>query len=155
APLSEWQAADDPRSAITLRHLLNMSSGLRCTGQDDPRERWADGLPQHFLPYVEPIDVRAFATRRPAEFAPRTVGRYRTCDPLALVRLFPAVVRERWGETPLSWPQDPLFTPLGMHGFTHETDRRGRFIASGFNYGCARDWARLGQLYLQDGMWQG
>jgi len=36
-----------------------------------------------------------------------------------------------------------------------ETDPYGNFVMTGFDYGTARNWARLGLLYLQDGMWQG
>jgi CubicO group peptidase (beta-lactamase class C family) len=154
APVPAWRASGDPRSEITLRHLLNMSSGLRCTGQDDPRSSWRHGLPEHFLPYAEAVSVAEFATSRPAEHPPETVGRYRNCDPLTLASIFHATVRTLGGD-PLSWPQTELFDRLGMHGLTHEPDRWGRFIVSGFNYGTARDWSRLGLLYLRDGMWQG
>lgn len=154
APVPAWRAAGDTRGEITLRHLLNMSSGLRCTGQDDPRSAWRHGLPEHFLPYGEALDATAFATDRPAEHPPATVGRYRNCDPLALAAIFQSTVRGL-GADPLSWPQTELFDRLGMHGLTHEPDRWGCFVVSGFNYGTARDWARLGLLYLRDGLWQG
>jgi CubicO group peptidase (beta-lactamase class C family) len=154
APIAAWDAAGDPRRRITLRHLLNMSSGLRCTGQDDPRSSWRHGLPEHFLPYGEALDIAAFAIERPAEHAPNTVGRYRNCDPLALATIFHDTV-DKLGGNPLSWAQTELFDRLGMHGLTQEPDRFGRFICSGFNYGAARDWARLGQLHLAGGMWNG
>lgn len=154
APVPAWHAPGDPRAQITLRHLLNMSSGLRCTGQDDPRSSWQDGLPEHFLPYAQALDVAQFATARPAEHPPAAVGRYRNCDTLTLSTVFHDTVRSLGGN-PLTWPQTELFDRLGMHGLTQEPDRAGRFIASGFNYGTARDWARLGMLYLQGGLWHG
>ena len=154
APVAAWRSAGDPRGAITLRHLLNMSSGLRFTGQDDARGNWRHGLPEHFLPYGEALDAFAFATERPAEHPPGTVGRYRNCDPLALAGIYHDTIRAM-GENPLSWPQTALFDRLGMHGLVQEPDRWGRFICSGFNFGAARDWARLGLLYLNDGAWQG
>lgn len=154
APVPAWQAPGDPRAQITLRHLLNMSSGLRCTGQDDPRSSWRDGLPEHFLPYTQALDVEQFATNRPAEHPPATVGRYRNCDTLTLATIFHSTVRSL-GSNPLTWPQATLFDRVGMHGLIQEPDRAGRFIASGFNYGTARDWARLGLLYLRGGLWQG
>jgi len=154
APIATWDVPGDPRRAITLRHLLNMSSGLRCTGQDDLRSAWRNGLPEHFLPYTEALNVADFATQRSAEFPPATVGRYRNCDPLSLAMIFHDTVRDKLGECPLSWPQTELFDRLGMHGLTLETDRWGHFIVSGFDYGTARDWARLGLLYLRDGMWE-
>jgi CubicO group peptidase (beta-lactamase class C family) len=154
APIDAWSRPGDPRGAITLRHLLNMSSGLRCTGQDDARETWRYGLPEHFLPYAEALDVARWATDRPLEYPPDTVGRYRNCDPLALASIFRETVLKLGGD-PLTWPQTELFDRLGMQGFVLETDRWGHFIISGFDYGTARDWARLGLLYLRDGVWNG
>ncbi|KPQ20957.1 MAG: CubicO group peptidase, beta-lactamase class C family [Rhodobacteraceae bacterium HLUCCA24] len=154
APVAAWQTDGDPRRRITLRHLLTMSSGLRCTGYQEPRANWSDNMPEHFHPYTEAIDVARFATERPAEVTAGKIGRYRNCDPLTLATIFDERVRALGG-IPQSFPQTELFTPLGMHGLTHETDRWGRFIISGFNYGTARDWARLGHLYLHDGVWDG
>ncbi len=154
APVAAWRRPGDPRGAITLRHLLNMSSGLRFTGQDDLRADWRHGLPEHFLPYGEALDVFAFATERAGEHPPGTVGRYRNCDPLALAGIFHETVRAMGGN-PLTWPQTELFDRLGMHGLVQEPDRWGRFVCSGFNFGTARDWARLGLLYLNEGRWQG
>ncbi|MDB5859585.1 MAG: CubicO group peptidase beta-lactamase class family [Ramlibacter sp.] len=154
APIAAWDRAGDPRREITLRHLLNMSSGLRCTGQDDTRPAWRYGLPEHFLPYAEALNISEWATERPLEFAPNTVGRYRNCDPLSLASIFYDTVRKLGGD-PLTWPQAEFFDKLGMRGLVLETDRWGRFIVSGFDYGTARDWARIGLLYLRDGMWDG
>ncbi|MCK9513842.1 MAG: beta-lactamase family protein [Pigmentiphaga sp.] len=154
-PVPSWRAAGDPRGGITLRHLLQMGSGLRCTGHDQSRSAWAQGLPDHFLPYGTAIDVAEFALERPLEHPPGTVGRYRNCDPLALAWLFKAAVSERLGDDPLTWPQRELFDRIGVRRQTLETDRWGRFIVSGFDYGAARNWARLGLLYLQDGCWMG
>jgi CubicO group peptidase (beta-lactamase class C family) len=36
-----------------------------------------------------------------------------------------------------------------------ETDPYGNFLTQGYEFGSARDWARLGNLYLQDGVWEG
>lgn len=154
APIAAWEKPGDPRREITLRHLLNMSSGLRCTGQDDTRETWRHGLPEHFLPYAESLNAAEWATERPLEFAPDTVGRYRNCDPLSLAAIFKDTVT-RLGGDPLTWPQRELFDRIGMQGFVLETDRWGHFVISGFDYGTARDWARLGLLYLRDGVWEG
>jgi CubicO group peptidase (beta-lactamase class C family) len=154
APIDAWDQPGDPRREITLRHLLNMSSGLRCTGQDDARETWHHGLPEHFLPYAEALNVAEWATGRPLEFAPATVGRYRNCDPLSLASIYCEAVL-KLGGNPLTWPQTELFDRIGMQGFVLETDRWGHFIISGFDYGTARDWARFGLLYLRDGMWEG
>jgi CubicO group peptidase (beta-lactamase class C family) len=57
------------------------------------------------------------------------------------------------GEEYLSFPQRALFDRLGIRTMRIETDPFGNFLGQGYELGCARDWARLGNLYLQDGVW--
>jgi len=154
APIREWQSPGDSRAQIAIADLLRMSSGLRCSGMEDPIESWDRGVPDHFYIYCEAIDVSAFAVDRPAECAPNTVGRYRNCDTLALGTIVRRVV-EAQGEDHPSWPQRMLFDRLGIDRMVLEADLFGNFIISGFNYGTARDWGRLGLLYLRNGVWQG
>ncbi len=59
------------------------------------------------------------------------------------------------GEEYLSFPQRALFDRIGIRRQVLETDPYGNFVLTGYDYGTARGWARLGLLYLQDGMWQG
>eukprot|EP01052_Picozoa_sp_SAG31_P017780 SAG31_NODE_1231_length_9212_cov_2.857566_5_plen_105_part_00 len=54
APIPAWHKDPaDPRGSITLRHLLQMSSGLKFSGFDTPRPEWKHGRPDHVLPYSE------------------------------------------------------------------------------------------------------
>jgi CubicO group peptidase (beta-lactamase class C family) len=55
----------------------------------------------------------------------------------------------------LAFPHTHLFAPIGAHSFTIELDSDGTFIASSFSYATARDWARLGELFLRNGAWEG
>jgi CubicO group peptidase (beta-lactamase class C family) len=48
-----------------------------------------------------------------------------------------------------------LFERIGMHSAVLETDAHGNFIGSSFMWATARDWARFGQLYVDDGVWEG
>ncbi len=155
APVPAWQAPGDPRAEIRVRDLLQMSSGLLFSGQDDPRQRWALGVPDHLYIYTEALDAFEFALNRPAEHPPGTVGRYRNCDPLTLGYLVKRIVTEQLGENYLQWPQAALFDRVGIRRQVLETDWYGNFLLTGFDYGTARNWGRLGQLYLQDGMWEG
>jgi CubicO group peptidase (beta-lactamase class C family) len=91
---------------------------------------------------------------RPLEHEPNTVGRYRNCDPLSLGAIVRRTVEAQGGEY-LSWPQRALFDKIGIRKQVLETDLWGNFVLTGFDYGTARNWARLGQLYLQDGVWNG
>ena len=94
-------------------------------------------------------------TRSRAAAVPRnTEGRYRNCDPLTVGRLVKQAVTKR-GEEYLTFPQRALFDRIGIRRQVLETDPWGNFLLTGYDYGTPRNWARLGMLYLQDGMWQG
>jgi CubicO group peptidase (beta-lactamase class C family) len=153
----EWRAPDDPRSRITTRDLLHMSSGIQFSGSfdrtEDPTVKTRDGrFLDHIYVYAGAIDAIDFCSRKPAEFPPNRVGRYRNCDPLLVTRLARDAARSA-GEEFLAWPQRKLFDRLGMSGMVLETDPYGSFLICGHDYGRARDWARLGLLYLQRGAW--
>jgi CubicO group peptidase (beta-lactamase class C family) len=154
APISEWQRAGDPRGRITVADLMQMSSGLRFTSSDDPREWEKSGFPDHVLVYTGTVDVFRYSITRPAEFPPGTVGRYRNCDPLSLGYIIRETVRRR-GEEYLTFPQSALFDRIGIRRQVLETDPYGNFLLTGFDYGAGRNWARLGLLFLRDGVWLG
>ncbi len=159
APVPEWQNTEgDPRAAIRVADLLRMSSGLFFTHSSDDEERlglsFIPGQPDHSLGYVAPVDVFQFSESRPLEHEPNTVGRYRNCDPLVLGSIIKRTV-EAHDEEYLSWPQRALFDKIGTRRQVLETDPFGNFVLTGFDFGTGRGWARLGQLYLQDGVWQG
>jgi CubicO group peptidase (beta-lactamase class C family) len=155
APVPQWQGTDDPRASIRIRDLLQMSSGLLFSGQDDPRQRWPRGVPEHLYIYSDAVNAFELAIGAPAEHPPGTVGRYRNCDPLTLGAIVKRTVAERLGANYLQWPQAALFDRIGIRRQVLETDWYGNFLLTGFDYGTARNWARLGLLYLQDGVWQG
>ncbi len=154
APVAEWQRPGDPRAAIRVSDLLRMSSGLRCPSPADADFSEKDGYPAHVLVYTGAIDVFRFSVSRPLQFEPGTEGRYRNCDPLTLGYLVRRAVEAR-GEEYLTWPQRALFDRIGIRRHVLEPDAYGNFILSGYDYGTARNWARLGLLYAQDGVWQG
>lgn len=153
APVRAWQAPGDPRSRIRVADLLRMSSGLTFTSSADTDEQ---GLPyfDHFHIYIGAVNVFEYVISRPPEFAPNTVGRYRNTDPLTLQYLVKEAALRR-GEEYLAFPQRILFDRIGIRGYVMEPDPYGNFISSGYGYGSARHWARLGMLFLQDGVWEG
>ncbi|MFQ5790748.1 MAG: serine hydrolase domain-containing protein, partial [Acidobacteriota bacterium] len=91
---------------------------------------------------------------KPLQFPPNTEGRYRNSDPLTLGYIIKKTVTDR-GEEYLTFPQRALFDRLGIRKQVLETDPYGNFLLTGYDYGTARNWARLGLLYLQDGVWEG
>ena len=164
APVTEWQQQGDPRAQISIAHLLRMSSGLRFSfptieGHDGTARPalagllW-NGVPDHVRIYAGMENVFQFAINAPAEHPPGRVGRYRNSDPLVLGAVVRRVLEAR-GDEYLSWPQRALFDRIGVRRQVLETDVQGNFILTGYDYGTARGWARLGLLYLQGGVWQG
>jgi CubicO group peptidase (beta-lactamase class C family) len=152
APVPAWHATPgDGRAAITIAHLMRMSSGLRFS-RGSPED--LPGYHDHDLIYTGAIDAAEFVITRPLQFPPNTFGRYRNTDPLALGYIVRETVRAR-GEEHLTYPQRALFDKLGMRGQVLETDPYGNFLITGYDYGTARNWARLGLLYARDGVWNG
>ena len=88
------------------------------------------------------------------DYPPNTVGRYRNTDPVLVSYLIRFAV-EKSGEEYLSYPQRALFDKIGVRAMRIETDPFGNFLGQGYEVGSGRDWARLGNLYLQDGVWNG
>lgn len=154
APVPEWEGIDDPRRSIRVIDLLRMSSGLEFSGLQDPREQWRSSHPDHLLVYTGGVDVFDFAASRSLEHPPNTVGRYRNSDPLMIGRIIKHLVEKR-GEDYLAFPFEHLFQKIGARTILAETDPYGNYIMTGYVYGAAVDWARLGQLYLNGGVWQG
>jgi CubicO group peptidase (beta-lactamase class C family) len=155
APVPAWhEDPEDPRSKIRIRDLMQMSSGLRFTADAQPSYEWGRAIPDHLFVYADAIDAFDLSITRPVEFPPQTVGRYRNSDPLTLGYIVRRTV-EAEGETYLTWPQKALFDKIGIRRQVMETDAYGNFLLTGHDYGTARNWARLGMLYLQDGVWQG
>jgi CubicO group peptidase (beta-lactamase class C family) len=154
APVAEWQARDDPRRAIRIADLLRMSGGLRFVSASDPDYDPARGYADHDFIYTGAIDSFRWAVTRPPQWPAGTVGRYRNSDPLVLNYLIRRAAEAR-GEDYLAWPQRHLFDRLGMRRMVLETDPYGNFVLTGYDLGSARDWLRLGMLYLQDGVWNG
>jgi len=154
APVDEWQKPGDPRHAIRIADLLHMSSGLRFLAPQDPDFDPARGYPDHLYVYTGAIDAYRWAITRPAQWPPDTVARYRNSDPLVINYLIKKAVIAR-GQEYLSYPQRHLFDQLGIRNMVLEPDPHGNFLLQGYELGGARDWLRLGLLYLQDGVWNG
>jgi CubicO group peptidase (beta-lactamase class C family) len=154
APVPLWQEPGDPRQKIRVRDLMNMSSGLRFLGNQEPSGGRTQYYPDHYYIYTGAVDAFTYSITRPLEFEPGTEGRYRNSDPLTIGYLIRREV-ERRGENYLTWPQKALFDRIGIRKQVLEPDPYGNFLMTGYDYGTARNWARLGLLYLQDGVWMG
>jgi CubicO group peptidase (beta-lactamase class C family) len=140
APIPEWSAPGDPRSRITLRHLLHMSSGL------DPHGAGA------YPVYFDGADEVAEITRARAVAEPGTRWSYANRDTLLLVRAMRQVLGD---EAYWRFPRSALLDRIGMRSTFPETDPHGNFVLSSQVFSTPRDLARLGLLYLGDGVWNG
>jgi hypothetical protein len=83
-----------------------------------------------------------------------TRRRYHNTDPVLISYLIRLGV-EKKGDEYLSFPQRALFDKLGIRTMVIETDPFGNFLGQGYEVGSGRDWARLGNLFLQGGVWNG
>src|SRR5437899_4325747 len=153
APIPEWQSSPgDPRAKIRIVDLLHMSSGLRIKAPQDPDYDPAGTYPDHLYLYTGTVNSFHYAATRPLQWPPNTVGRYHNTDVVIVNYLIRLAVEKR-GEEYLSFPQRALFDKIGIRTMVIETDPFGDFLTHGYDLMSGRDWARLGNLYLQDGVW--
>jgi CubicO group peptidase (beta-lactamase class C family) len=151
AAAPEWSAPDDPRAAITLEHLLRMSSGLRFV------EDYVDGRNSDVLEMLYgagKADTAAYAARLPLIHTPGTVWSYASGTTNILSRSL-ATRLGGGSQAFASFMRERLFAPLGMASAIPKTDAAGTFIGSSYCFCSARDFARFGLLYLRDGNWNG
>ncbi len=154
APIPEWQNEGDGRAKIRVRDILHMSSGLRFRAPQDPDFDPSLGYPDHLYVYTGSINSFQWAATRPQQWLPNSVGRYRNSDPVLTNYLIRLGVEGR-GEDYHEFPQKELFDKIGVRSMIMEADPYGNFLTQGYEFASGRDWARLGNLYLQDGIWNG
>jgi CubicO group peptidase (beta-lactamase class C family)/DNA-binding beta-propeller fold protein YncE len=152
--LREWKG--DERREITLRNLLNMSSGLKQNQYEGTVNSLQTFTPEseHAFIYFDGFDTYADALEAQLEVPPNTRWQYRNANVLSAAASARRVLG-RAGKNMSAWAQRHLLEPLGMRTTTLETDPYGQFIASGTAFTTARDLARLGLVHLQNGRWNG
>ena len=138
----------DPRNAITLRHVLNMSSGLDTVDNGGLEYATGSGLSY----WAGASSVRG-ALRQPLMRKPGTNWDYENYDTLLAVYKMKQVLGDE--QTYREFPRRRLLDKIGMRNTLVSTDRFGDFILSSQVYTNARDLARFGLLYLQSGVWNG
>ncbi len=138
----------DPRRAITLRHLLNMSSGLETV--DNGGLEYATGSG---LAYWAGASSVQGALSRAMIREPGTSWDYENYDTLLGVLAMKLALGDQ--RAYLEFPRRALLDKIGMRNTLIGADRFGDFILSSQVYTTARDLARFGLLYLQNGTWHG
>ncbi len=152
APVPEWQGEGDPRQAIRIGDIMRMSSGLRFRAPQDPDFEPEIGYADHIYVYTGTVNSFEWAASKDQQWEPNTVGRYRNSDPVITNYLVRLGVEGQLGENYHQFPQRHLFDKLGIRNLIPETDPYGNFLLQGYEFGSGRDWARLGNLYLTDGV---
>jgi len=137
---------EDPRDEITLRHLLNMSSGLYPVDSFGLEYATGSGLS-----YWAGASSVIGARKRGLIREPGAFWDYENYDTLLAVYAMKQVLQDDYHQ----FPHRELLSKLGMHNTLLSTDRFGDFIFSSQVYTNARDLARFGLLYLGNGIWDG
>lgn len=144
-PVAAWQATGDRRQTITIEHLLQMTSGLEFT------EAAGQPLADVTQMLMRTGDAAAYASNKPLLHNPGSHWQYASGNSNILSK----IIRHRMSAQDYSnLPRRALFAPLGMKNAVLEPDATGNFVASSFFYATAREFAKLGQLYLQNGRWE-
>ena len=154
APIAEWRQPEDPRRDIRIADLLRLSGGLRFRGRLDAESYPAGDYLDESYVYTADVDVARYVVTRPPQWPAGTVGRYHDSDAVVIAYLIRRAAEAR-GQDFYSYAQRALFDKVGMRTLTLEPDTFGTPVAGGYALGSARDWARLGNLLLQDGRWNG
>ena len=147
-----WQGPGDPRGAVTLRQLLQMTSGL-ANADRLPGPRGSQGFVSHMLFGAGSQDAARFAADVPLLHEPGSHWAYSTGTSVILGALVGDRARAA-GEDIRAFAQRELFGPIGMRSAIPELDAAGSFLGGAFVWATARDWARFGLLYLRDGVWE-
>ncbi len=136
----------DNRSAITLKDLLQMQSGLsfeeNYTTVSDATEM-----------LYKSEDIVNRAARLPLVHPIGSHWSYSS----GTSNIVSGILRNQFDrhEDYLRFPHDQLFDPLGMHSAVMEIDESGNYIGSSYCYATPSDWAKFGLLYLNEGNWNG
>lgn len=143
AVIAAWNKGADPRREITIRHLLHMASGLD-SGENGSR---TDRL---YFGGGRVVDQAATGV---LEVPPGSRFKYANNDTVIAMR----ALREAMADDARfhRFPYEAVLHKIGAVRTTMEIDWNGDFISSSQVWATGRDLARIGQLYLQDGMWAG
>ena len=142
---SEW--ADDERSEIAIIDLLTMTDGLAFSEQYDPGDDATAML------FTEP-SASAYVLQKPLARTPGSYFSYSSGTANLLSRIY---FNHTGGTLQSSYDDfmENLFAPMAFQNAIFEVDANGVFMGSSYFYASARDWARLGQLMLDDGVING
>ncbi len=142
--IPEWQG--DERAKITWNNLLQMGSGLKW----NENYFWISDVTKMLAMRG---DMYQHAIQSKAKQAPTEKFLYSS----GTTNIVAGLQRRQFADIQDYWafPYRELFHKIGMNSAMMETDASGTFVGSSYSYATARDWAKFGMLYLNDGMWAG
>ena len=144
APVSQW--LQDRRRDITINDLMNMSSGLKWD------EDYGDVSPVTNMLYRSADSYRS-AIEVPYKEKPGKEWKYSSGTTNILSGIFRTLIGK--DQTYHEFPYREIFNKIGISSMILETDEAGNFVGSSYSNATARDWARFGLLYYNDGVWKG
>lgn len=147
APVPEWSDPGDPRHAISLRNLLNMASGLEW----DESYSFADDT--DIIQMLASADTGGYVANKPLVAPPGTEHRYSTGTTTLIARIM-AQATGKSGPAFRALMDERLFNPLGISNVEVQFDQIGTWFGGGGTNMATRDFAKLGLLYLRDGVWE-
>ena len=143
APVASW--TNTKKQKITIKNLLQQTSGL------DFVENYA--RPANVVKMLfSKGDMAAYTASLPLKYEPGTVFNYSSGNSIILSSCIRNVVGEKDYH---AFPYKELFHKINAYSFLLEPDASGTYIGSSYSYATARDFARFGLLYYNNGNWNG
>ncbi len=143
APIPEWKGTD--KEKITLKHILQQATGLDFT------ENYAFPSTVTNMLFSKG-DMAGYVASLPIAETPGSEFYYSSGN----TNLLQKIIRHTVGENAYpAFPYQSLFHKINAYSFIMEPDASGTYIGSSYSYGSARDFARFGLLYLNNGKWNG
>lgn len=152
-PVQAWNQPGDPRGTITLRHLLQMASGLEHRESGPPMQE-SDTVRMLFTDGAQ--DMAAYAEAKPIARPPGSGFAYSTADTMIVADMMTRMLTlsdrpEARRDAMLEFVRGRLMDPARLPSLTPEFDARGTMIAGAMMHMTARDYARFGELLRNRG----
>jgi CubicO group peptidase (beta-lactamase class C family) len=142
APVPEWTDTNDVRHKITVKHILQQTTGLEFEEIYSKSSHATRML-------CQTADMAAYAASQQLSHAPGSKFHYSSGNSNILSR----IIRQAVGDKDYhALPYEELFYKIGMYNTLLEPDASGTFVGSSYCFATARDWARFGMLYLNNGI---
>lgn len=136
--IPEW--SNDERSLITIDNLLRCNSGLKW------EESYSGKSDATTMLYFKE-NMGAFASSKSVEAKVGKRFQYSS----GTANILSMVIKKELGEDYYNYPYNQLYDKLGMFSLVIEPDAGGTFVSSSYAMATARDWARFGMFYLNNG----